>query len=88
MFGKNHAVETKEILSLLKSTPTYLFNTLTKEVLTFKNNVEVSKFFGCHKGTVGRYISKDKLYISKKGEFYISKTPNFNNTHNNNIHNK
>lgn len=85
MFGKNHAPETKEILSLLKSTPTYLYNILTKEVLTFKNNVEVSIFFNCYKGTVGDYIIKGKLYISKKGQFYISKTPKFNNIDNNSI---
>ncbi len=52
----------KYYFSNLKSSPITLYDNKNKGILTFKNNVELSKFLECHKTTVGRYIKSGKLY--------------------------
>lgn len=63
MFGKNHYENTRNKLSSKASTPTYLYDQNKEYVLTFKNNSTLSTFFGCYKGTIGRYIKKKINYI-------------------------
>lgn len=68
MFGKVHSTFTKNLISNSKSTHRVLFDNKNNYFLTFKNNIELSKFLGCHKNTVGKYIKSGKLY---KNLYYI-----------------
>ena len=70
MFGKTHSAESRALISFKLSTPVTLYDHNNVYVLTFKNSVELSKFLGCHKTTVGRYIKSGKLY---NGLYYIRK---------------
>lgn len=62
MFGKIQTSETRLLISNLKSTPVTIYDSNNTYLLTFKNNVELSKYLGCNKSTVGRYLKSGKLY--------------------------
>lgn len=68
MFGRSHTVETRMIMSNMKGFPVFLYDINNQYILTFKNNFELSKFLGCSKVTVGRYLKSGKLF---KGMYYI-----------------
>jgi hypothetical protein len=68
MFGKTHTMETRKLISEKLSKPVTLYDCKNQYVLTFKNNVQLSQFLSCFKGTVGRYFKSGKLY---KKTYYI-----------------
>lgn len=70
MFGKTHSDFSKSLISDRLSAPVVLFDAAYKYILTFKNNVQLSKFLGCDKSTVGDYEKTGKLF---KGLYYIQK---------------
>lgn len=69
MYGRKHSEETRNLLSVRKSKFIVgLFDVNNVLVMQFTNNVEVARYLGCHKGTVGRYIKSGKLWCDK---YYI-----------------
>lgn len=68
MFGRKHKIESIKLISDKRSTSVTLYNNNNNYIITFKNNVTLSKFLNCHKGTVGRYLRSGKLF---KKAYYI-----------------
>lgn len=73
MFGKTHTDATKALLSEKKSKfVVSMFDKDYQLLQSFSNNVELARHLDCHKGTIGRYITSQKLY---KGLYYFKKEP-------------
>jgi group I intron endonuclease len=68
MFGRKHKTETLKLMSDKRSISVSLYDNNNNYILTFRNNVSLSKFINCHKGTVGRYLKSGKLF---KKTYYI-----------------
>lgn len=62
MFGRIQTPKTRLLISNMRSTPVAIYDSNNIYLLTFKNNVELSKYIGCNKSTVGRYLKSGKLY--------------------------
>ena len=64
MFGKKHSDSTKQAISLImtikKGVPVNLFDKDNNLISKFRSSVELSKYLGCHKSTVGEYLKSGK----------------------------
>lgn len=70
MYGKSHLDSTKRLISDKIGNPVTLYNKNGEYVLTFKNNVHLSRFLNCEKSTIGLYIKTGNLF---KELYYIKK---------------
>lgn len=74
MYGKNHSIETKEKMSLVKSKiPLGLFDINNNLIKTFKNQIELAKHLNLNKSTISRYLKSGNLLLSK---YFIRKIIN------------
>lgn len=65
MYGRNHSEETKKILAIKKNK--YLkgvgiFDLKDNLIKKFSNNVELAKYLGISKVTVGKYLNNYLIY--------------------------
>jgi len=68
MFCKHHTNESQNLISDKRSTSVTLYDINNIYILTFKNNIMLSKYLNCHKTTIGRYLKSGKLF---KGAYFI-----------------
>ena len=52
MFGQTQTSKTRLLISNMRSTPVTIYDSNNTYLLTFKNNVELSKYLGCNKSTL------------------------------------
>ena len=66
MYGKNHTISTKQKMSLSKSKiPLGLFDINNNLIKTFKNQLELAKYFNLSKSTISRYFKSGNLLLNK-----------------------
>lgn len=70
MYGKEQSNLTRSKISERLSKPVALYDADHTYILTFKSNVQLSKFLECDKSTVGDYVKSGKLF---KELYYIKK---------------
>lgn len=65
MFGKKHSEETKKILAAKKNkylNGVGIFDLNDNLIKKFDNNVELAKYLGITKVTVGKYLNNNLIY--------------------------